>query len=113
MVRVAAVAFAAFSLRFSLKPAGFEGAMIAIDAVFIIVSAVGKWMAGLHLERLGEGTLIVSGAGLINGGMGWYLVRLGKRQGSLILEANGRHVLTDFYTSAGVIAGLYLTLGTG
>jgi len=129
VVHVAAVGFAAFSLWFSLKPAdechpyghekinffsaGFEGAMIAIAAVFIIVSAVGKWMAGLHLERLGEGTLIVSGAALINGGLGWYLVRLGKRQGSLILEANGRHVLTDFYTSAGVIAGLCLTLGTG
>lgn len=109
VVHVAAVGFAAFSLWLSLKPAdeshpyghekinffsaGFEGAMIVIAAVFIVFSAIGKWMAGLHLERLGEGTLIVAGAALINGVLGWYLVWLGKRQGSLILEANGKHVL--------------------
>ncbi len=129
VVHVAAVGFAAFSLWFSLKPAdkshpyghekisffsaGFEGAMIVAAAVVILFSAVGKWMSGLHLERLGEGTLIVGGAALINGGLGWYLVWLGKRQGSLILEANGRHVLTDFYTSVGVVGGLCLTLWTG
>lgn len=129
VVHVAAVGFAAFSLWLSLKPAdeshpyghekinffsaGFEGAMIVIAAVFIIFSAVGKWMTGLHLERLGEGTLIVGGAALINGVLGWYLVWLGRRQGSLILEANGRHVLTDFYTSVGVVGGLCLTLVTG
>lgn len=129
VVHVAAVGFAAFSLWFSLKPAdechpyghekinffsaGFEGAMIVIAAVFILVSAIDKWMSGLHLERLGDGTLIVAAAALINGGLGWYLVWLGKRQGSLILEANGKHVLTDFYTSLGVVGGLCLTLWTG
>lgn len=129
VVHVAAVGFAAFSLWLSLKPAdeshpyghekinffsaGFEGAMIVIAAVFIIFSAIGKWMAGLHLERLGEGTLIVGGAALINGALGGYLVWLGKRQGSLILEANGKHVLTDAYTSVGVVGGLCLTLATG
>jgi cation diffusion facilitator family transporter len=129
VVHLAAVGFAGFSFWFSLKPAdkshpyghekinffsaGFEGAMIVIAALFILFSATGKWLGGLHLEKLGEGTLIVGGAALINGGLGWYLVRLGQRQGSLILEANGRHVLTDFYTSAGVFGGLCLTLWTG
>ncbi|MBI2503619.1 MAG: cation transporter [Candidatus Latescibacteria bacterium] len=129
VVHVAAVGFAAFSLWLSLKPAdeshpyghekinffsaGFEGAMIVIAALYILFAAISKWLAGLHLERLGEGTLILSGAALINGVLGWYLIWLGKRQGSLILEANGRHVLTDFYTSVGVIGGLCLTLLTG
>jgi cation diffusion facilitator family transporter len=129
VVHVAAVSFAAFSLWLSLKPAdeshpyghekinffsvGFEGAMIVIAALYIIFEAIGKWMAGLHLEKLGEGALIVSGAALINGMLGWYLVWLGRRQGSLILEANGRHVLTDCYTSVGVVSGLCLTLVTG
>lgn len=129
VVHVAAVSFAAYSLYTSLKPAdedhpyghekisyfsaGFEGAMIVIAAFYIIFEAVRKWVTGLKLENLGEGTLIVAGAALLNGVLGGYLVWQGRRQRSLILEANGKHVLTDCYTSIGVIVGLCLTLLTG
>lgn len=129
VVHVVAVGFAAYSLRFSLRPAdedhpyghekisffsaGFEGAMIAVAALYIIFEAVRKWLAGLQLERLEEGTLIVGGAALLNGALGGYLVYQGRRHRSLILEANGKHVLTDCYTSVGVIVGLCLTLLTG
>jgi len=62
---------------------------------------------------LGAGTLIVLVASLANQALGWFLIRTGKRTGSLILEANGTHVLTDSWTSFGVVVGLVLVLLTG
>src|ERR1700758_2134358 len=124
-----AVASAAFSLRLSAKPAaptflygyerisffsaGFEGAMIVIAAIFILVETIHKWLSGLALEHLGSGTLLLLGAGMLNACLGWYLLRIGKRTHSLILEADGKHVLTDCYTSFGVVAGLGLVMLTG
>jgi cation diffusion facilitator family transporter len=129
VVHVIAVAFAAFSLRLSAKPAaptflygyerisffsaGFEGAMIVIAAIWILVEAIEKWLAGLPLDHLGTGTLLLLGAGMLNGWLGWYLLRVGKRSHSLILEADGKHVLTDCFTSFGVVAGLGLVMLTG
>jgi cation diffusion facilitator family transporter len=129
VVHVVAVAFAAFSLRLSAKPAGptflygyeriaffsagFEGAMIILAAIWILVATVEKWLGGLKLEHLGSGALLLLGAGVLNAGLGWYLLRVGKRCRSLILEADGRHVLTDSLTSFGVVAGLGLVMLTG
>jgi len=128
VVHVIAVAFAAFSLRLSTKPAaptflygferiaffsaGFEGAMIVVAAIWILVEAIEKWLAGLPLDHLGPGVLLLLGAGLLNAWLGWYLLRVGKRTHSLILEADGKHVLTDSYTSFGVVAGLGLVMLT-
>ena len=129
VVHVVAVAFAAFSLRLSTKPAapnflygyeritffsaGFEGAMIVLAAVWILVATIEKWMAGLKLEHLGSGTLLLLVAGVLNAALGWYLLRVGKSSHSLILEADGKHVLTDSLTSFGVVAGLVLVMLTG
>lgn len=129
VVHVVAVAFAVFSLRLSTKPAapnflygyeritffsaGFEGAMIVLAALWILVATIEKWLAGLKLEHLGSGTLLLLGAGFLNAGLGWYLLRIGKRSHSLILEADGKHVLTDSLTSFGVVAGLGLVMLTG
>ena len=128
IVHVVAVGFAAFSLRVSTRPAGpqflygyeritffsagFEGAMIILAAVAILVAAIHKWMMGLQLENLGTGTLLVLGAGLLNAALGFYLLRVGSRTKSLILEADGKHVLTDSWTSLGVVGGLVLVLVT-
>lgn len=128
VVHVVAIAFAAFSLRLSTKPAaptflygyerisffsaGFEGAMIVLAAFAIIVTSVRQWLEGLRLENLGAGTLLVLAAALINAVLGWYLLRTGRRVNSLILEANGKHVLTDSWTSFGVILALVLVLLT-
>ncbi len=117
-IHVVAVAFAAFSLRLSTKPAapkflygyeritffsaGFEGAMIVLAAIFILYAAIEKWLTGLQLDNLGPGILLVLAAGVLNAGLGWYLIRAGRRNHSLILEANGKHVLTDGWTSFGV-----------
>jgi cation diffusion facilitator family transporter len=129
VIHVFAVAFAAFSFWVSSRPpdqqftfgyeriaflsAGFEGGLIAIAGLLIIVSAVHLWLSGLALRHLGPGTLVVVAASFINLALGSYLVRLGRRTKSIIIEANGRHVLTDSWTSFGVVAGLCLVLLTG
>ena len=128
VIHVVAVAFAAFSLRLSTKPAapkflygyeritffsaGFEGAMIVLAAIFILYAAIEKWLTGLQLDNLRSGILLVLAAGVLNAGLGWYLIRTGRRNHSLILEANGKHVLTDSWTSFGVVAGLGLVMLT-
>ena len=65
------------------------------------------------MENLGAGALLVLVAGVINGALGGYLVWAGKKHGSLIVVADGRHVLTDCLTSFGVLVGLGLTIFTG
>jgi cation diffusion facilitator family transporter len=129
VVHLVAVIFAWFSLWLSLKPAnqrylygferitffsaGFEGAMIVLAALFIVVVTIRKWLAGLALDNVGAGALFTLLTAVLNAGLGWYLVRAGKRNQSLILEADGKHVLTDGWTSAGVVAGLALVMWTG
>ena len=128
VVHVAAVIFAAYSLRLSYKPAdeshlyghakisffsaGFEGAMIILAALYIIYESVHKWLTGLRLENLGFGVVLTAAAVVINGALGAYLVWLGRRKNSIILEANGKHVLTDCWTSVAVLVGLGLVLVT-
>jgi len=128
VIHVIAVGFASFSLRLSAKPAshhflygyeritffsaGFEGALIVVAAVAIIFESIREWIAGLKLEHLGSGFGIILMAGILNAGLGYYLIRTGRRTNSLILEANGKHVLTDSWTSFGVVAGLGLVLLT-
>lgn len=129
VVHLAAVAFAAFALRLSRRPAderfhygyeriaffsaGFEGALIAAAAVAILVTAVYEWMHGLRLESLSFGAWITLALGLANGALGWYLIRKGRRHHSLILEANGRHVLSDCVTSVAAVGGIVLVILTG
>jgi len=129
VVHIVAVGFAFYSLRLSHKPAdddhhyghekiaffsaGFEGSMIVIAAVYIIFEATRKWLGGLQLDNLGLGTAITAIAAAINAGLGTYLLRLGKHKKSLVLEANGKHVLTDCWTSVGVLVGLGLAITTG
>lgn len=129
VVHVVAVSFAAYGLWLSRKPpdpthhyghdkiaffsAGFEGAMIVLAAVFIIYKSIHRLITVPPLENLGAGALLVLVAGVINGALGGYLLWLGKKHGSLIIEADGRHVLTDCLTSFGVLVGLGLTIITG
>ena len=126
VIHVIAVGFATFSLRLSTKPAssqflygyeritffsaGFEGAMIVVAAIMILFESIRMWINGLELEHLGAGVLLILMAGILNAGLGYYLLRTGRRTNSLILEANGKHVLTDSWTSFGVVGGLALVL---
>ncbi|MEM6278813.1 MAG: cation diffusion facilitator family transporter [Verrucomicrobiota bacterium] len=125
VVHVAAVAFVVYSLRLSQKPpdkehpyghakisffsAGFEGGLITFAGLFILVKAVLQWSAGAQPQQLELGSALVALALVINGSLGLYLYRLGKRTGSLIIESNGTHVLVDAWTSLGVLVGVLLT----
>lgn len=129
IVHIIAVLFAAYSLWLSLKPAdeqhpyghakinffsaGAEGALILIAAMVIMYTAINDWIGGLEIRNLDVGVGMTALAAIINAGLGWYLVRVGRKRGSLILEANGQHVLTDSWTSAGVVIGLLLAMATG
>ena len=128
VIHVIAVGFASYSLGLSVRPAsrhflygferitffsaGFEGALIVVAAIAILIQSIHAWATGLQLQRLGVGVLLILMAGILNAGLGYYLLRVGRRANSIILEADGKHVLTDSLTSFGVVAGLGLVLLT-
>lgn len=126
---IVAVCFAAYSLWLTHKPAdanhlyghakisffsaGFEGAMIMAAAVYIIYEAAMAAWRGPEISHIGVGLALTTTGVVLNGALGWYLVRTGRRRGSIILEANGHHVLTDCWTSLGVLVALGLVTLTG
>jgi cation diffusion facilitator family transporter len=88
--------------------AGLEGGLIILAALIILVEAVPAFFVSQPPKNLGPGIYILGGAGVINLIVGSHLLRAGKKYKSDALSADGRHLLTDFYTSAGVIIGLLL-----
>ncbi|RIL03039.1 MAG: cation transporter [Proteobacteria bacterium] len=128
-VNVAAGAILLYSLYLSSQPAdrnhpyghgkveffsaGVEGTLIALAAVLIAIEAVRALIAGPSLRSLDLGLALVSAAAAGNALLGWYLIRVGRSAHSLALVADGKHLLTDVVTSAGVIAGLALVRVTG
>jgi cation diffusion facilitator family transporter len=88
--------------------AGFEGGLILLAAVFIVIRTVDALWTGelLREQALDYGLLLVLLAMLVNGVVGLMLLRTGKKRGSMTLEADGKHLLSDVVTSAGVLAAL-------
>jgi cation diffusion facilitator family transporter len=91
----------------------FEASLILVAAGAIAVSAFGRLWAPQPLDNVPLGMGIAALAGLLNGGLGAYLLRAGTRLESPALLANARHVLTDVWTSAGVLVGVGLVVLTG
>lgn len=91
----------------------FEGGLIAFAAVAIGWYAVEDLVRGPEVGAVELGLALTVGAGLANAALGWYLVRVGRRARSIALVADGQHVLSDFWTSAGVVVGLALVRLTG
>ena len=87
---------------------GFEGALILVAAFGVGWFAVGRLMTPQSLEPLGLGLALSFVAAIINGVVGMILLRAGKSHGSIVLEADGKHLLTDVWTSLGVLVGLGL-----
>jgi cation diffusion facilitator family transporter len=93
--------------------AGFEGALIVLAALGIFYQAWSRLFFPKELPNLNVGLLLLLGISLVNLVLGAGLVQVGRRTRSLALIADGKHILTDVYTSVGVLAGLTLALFTG
>lgn len=93
----------------------FEGGMVLLAAVFIFIRTVDAiWHGALVLDQqldLGLGLMTLALA--VNGIVGLYLVRVGRKQGSMTLEADGKHLLSDALTSVAVLVALGLVKWTG
>jgi len=92
---------------------GLEGGLIILAAFMILVEAVPGFFAPAPPRNLGYGILLLLGSGGGNCLVGLYLLRSGKKYKSEALAADGHHLLTDFYTSGGVVVGLTLVRLTG
>ena len=90
-----------------------EGSLILVAAFSIIWSAVPRLIAPQPIENVGLGLLISTSASLVNLGVSLVLISNGKIRKSLLLEADGKHLMTDVWTSAGVIAGVLIVKLTG
>ena len=129
VVHVVATVFALYSVVKSVQPpdplhpyghgkieffsAGFEGGLIILAACAIIAQVGQTFVLGAVAHDLGVGILLTLAAGVVNLVLGVYLIRTGRQTGSLTVEADGQHVLTDSYTSFGVVVGLALVRLTG
>jgi cation diffusion facilitator family transporter len=87
---------------------GVEGGLILVAAAGITVAAVGRLLHPRPLEEVGLGLAASAVASLVNLGVALALLRAGRQHNSITLEANARHLLTDVWTSAGVLAGVAL-----
>ncbi|MBB5016806.1 cation diffusion facilitator family transporter [Chitinivorax tropicus] len=89
---------------------GVEGGLILLAALTIIYEAVKRLWHPEPVNDLGVGLLLSLVASGVNGGVAWLLMRAAKRHDSITLEADAHHLLTDVWTSAGVVAGLAVLL---
>lgn len=129
IVNVVAGFFGLYSLQLSAKPkdvehpyghgkiefisAAVEGVMISVAAVFILFESVRHLISPVPLQQLDTGILLISGAAVINLLLGLWCTRTGRKNNSLALQASGKHLLSDTYTTAGIVAGLVLLFLTG
>lgn len=90
-----------------------EGAMIVVAAGFICYSAVERLINPRELESVGIGLGLSVIASVVNGLVAWKLMSVGRKFRSAALEADGKHLLTDVWTTAGVIVGVALVALTG
>lgn len=90
-----------------------EGILILVAAGGIIFTAIQRFFAPQPLEQLGIGLIVSTGASLINLAASRVLLAAGKRENSITLEADAHHLMTDVWTSAGVIAGMGIVALTG
>jgi cation diffusion facilitator family transporter len=93
--------------------AGIEGLMIFVAAGFILFTSVQRFMHPVALESVGLGLAISVVATGVNGAVGLVLLRAGASHRSVTLTADGKHLLTDVWTSCGVIVGVLLVALTG
>jgi len=128
-INLVAAVVAFWALSFAAKPAdvehpfghtkaeyfssGLESALIMVAAIGIAIAAWDRLLSPHPLEQIGLGLGLSLIATAINGGTAWVLLRAGKRFRSITLRADAHHLLTDVWTSAGVLIGIGLVKLTG
>ncbi|MCX7893561.1 MAG: cation diffusion facilitator family transporter [Burkholderiales bacterium] len=129
VVNLAAAAVALWMLKLAARPpdeehaygyskaeyfaSAFEGTLILVAALAIAVTAVDRLIAPRPLERIGAGVAVTVAASVVNLAVAQVLFRAGRRYHSIALEADAKHLMTDVWTSAGVIAGIVAVGLTG
>jgi cation diffusion facilitator family transporter len=129
VVHLFATVIAALSLWYSQQPAdkehpyghgkiayfsaAGEAVVILFAAVSIIFMSIESLVNGNELEQLDTGLLVLSALAFINLLLGYLLLHTGKKYHSLVLVANGKHVLADMWTSIGVVLGVLVVHLTG
>jgi cation diffusion facilitator family transporter len=93
--------------------AGIEGALIVLAAAGILASAIPRLLEPRELEEPAIGLSLTVVASAINFACAVVLIRVGRREHSITLEADGRHLMTDVWTSAGVLVGVAAVFFTG
>jgi len=92
---------------------GVEGTLIFIAAISIAYTAIGRLISPKPLEQVGIGLIVSAVASIANLAVALILRRAGKQYNSISLTANSRHLLTDVWTSGGVLVGVGLVAVTG
>jgi len=129
IVNVVAGSFALYSLWLAAHPrdenhpyghgkveyisAGVEGGLIAVAGLIIFGKSIYNLIYPHDIEQLDWGLALTAGAGAINYAMGWFLVSEGKKRRSMTLQADGKHLMSDGWSSLGVIVGLGIIMLTG
>lgn len=129
IINVVAGMFAYYSIYLSHKPRdidhpyghgkveffsiGFEGAMIFVAGCVIMFEAVKHIIYPQDVKELTAGIYLVIFSAMANLVLGWYLIYSGKKRNSLTLHGNGKHIISDSYTSFGVLAAVVLIYFTG
>jgi cation diffusion facilitator family transporter len=122
LVNLASAIFALLMVRIALRPAdhdhpyghhkaeyfssGFEGLLIFLAAGAILWTAVQRLLAPQPLEQVGTGLALSVVSSLFNGLLAWAMLRASQYHRSIALEGDARHLLTDVWTSVGVVAGV-------
>ncbi|MEX2436332.1 MAG: cation diffusion facilitator family transporter [Balneolaceae bacterium] len=129
IVHVLAVGFVLYGYYLSQKPAdddhlygherieflsiGIEGVVIILAAFTILFLAVQNLITGHEINELGLGMILMAIAAIINLILGSYVLKVGREEKNMMAVSNGKHVLTDVWTSGGVILTLFLISVTG
>lgn len=124
IINVVAGSFAFYSIYLAAQPkdinhpyghgkveffaVGFEGALIVFAAINIIYKSIVAFLNPQELHKIDTGIWLSIIAGALNFVIGYYLVKQGKKLNSITLEADGKHLKTDAYTSLGLVIGLLL-----
>jgi cation diffusion facilitator family transporter len=117
VVNLVAAVFALVVVRWAARPAdeehayghekadylsaGVEGALIFVAAITIGYTAFGRLLHPVGLEDVGVGLAVSIVASVLNFAVARVLIRVGKDEHSIVLEADGRHLMTDVWTSSG------------